>query len=459
MLRAGHVIALTVVALLTLGVVMVNSAGMTVAPVTAASALSLDAANAPVAGGITWQGILMSRSAVYMGLAILAMGVAVSLPIHRLAGIGLAGFESNDADPFDDPERRRRTYRWLAIGAIVLIGVCALSYVPGIASPRKGSYRWIGFPGSGKGEGGLSMQPSEIAKWGLALLIAWYAAVRGPHLARFTTGLIPALIVVAAVAGFIVIEDLGTGVLIAAVACVILLAGGARVWQFLLFIPLAAGAVAYAIMTSEYRVKRIMAFVDPYADPQGIGYHTIQSLVAVAGGEGFGRGLGHGLQKFGYLPEDRTDFLFAIICEELGIAGAALVITLFLTLLFTGLAIASRERSPMLRLFTLGVIATVCLQALINLAVVTGLAPTKGIALPLLSSGGTGWILTAFSLGLLIAIDRGNAGFAAAEAGRADDLGLDQAAPSFAPASAGSAANATPSDAPSKHPSSVPSAA
>lgn len=454
MLRAGHVIALAVVALLTLGVVMVNSAGMTVAPVTAASALSLDAATAPAAGGITWQGILTSRSAVYMGLAIVALGVAASLPIHRLAGVSLAGFEPRYDESFDDPELRQRTFRWLMIGALILIGICALAYVPGIASPRKGAHRWIAVPGMGGGEGGLSMQPSEIAKWGLALLVAWYAAVRGPHLARFATGLIPVLIVVGAVAGFVVIEDLGTGVLIAAVACVVLLAGGARLWQFMLFVPFAAGAVAYAIMTSEYRVKRIMAFVDPYADPQGIGYHTIQSLVAVAGGEGFGRGLGHGLQKFGYLPEDRTDFLFAIICEELGIAGAALVITLFLTLLFASLAVASRERSPLLRLFTLGVIATVCLQAIINLAVVTGLAPTKGIALPLLSSGGTGWILTAFSLGLLIAIDRGNAGFAASEAGREDDIGIEQAVPSFAPNS-----SATASAAPSKKQPSVPSAA
>jgi cell division protein FtsW len=201
----------------------------------------------------------------------------------------------------------------------------------------------------------------------------------------------------------------------------------------MLFTPIAAAGVVYAILTSEYRVKRILAFIDPYADPQGIGYHTIQSLVAVAGGEGFGRGLGHGLQKFGYLPEDRTDFLFAIICEELGIAGAGLVITLFLTLLFAGITIAARERSPMLRLFTLGVIATVCLQAIINLAVVTGLAPTKGIALPLLSSGGTGWILTAFSLGLLIAIDRGNAGYAALESGSVDDLNLAPAASSVTP--------------------------
>jgi cell division protein FtsW len=430
MLRAGHVIALAVIALLTLGVVMVNSAGMAVTPVTGVSALSSDATTAPASAGITWQGIVTSRSSVYMVLAIVAMGVAAWLPIHRFAGHAQLGVHPSG---WDDPQERLATYRWLLVGAAILILICALAYVPGIASPRKGANRWIAVPGLGGGEGGLSMQPSEIAKWGLAALIAWYAAARGSNLARFGTGLIPALIAIAAVAGFVVIEDLGTGVLIAAVACIVLLAGGARFWQFMLFTPIAAAGVVYAILTSEYRVKRILAFIDPYADPQGIGYHTIQSLVAVAGGEGFGRGLGHGLQKFGYLPEDRTDFLFAIICEELGIAGAGLVITLFLTLLFAGITIAARERSPMLRLFTLGVIATVCLQAIINLAVVTGLAPTKGIALPLLSSGGTGWILTAFSLGLLIAIDRGNAGYAALESGSVDDLNLAPAASSVTP--------------------------
>jgi len=165
-------------------------------------------------------------------------------------------------------------------------------------------------------------------------------------------------------------------------------------------------AVGLAILASPYRVARLTAFLDPYADPQGTGYHMIQSMGAVAGGGFFGRGLGHGLQKFGYLPEDRTDFLFAIICEELGTPGAALVVFLFAGLLLAGLAIVRREPDRLLRLMGVGVITTVGLQAVINLAVVTGLGPTKGIALPLVSSGGTGWILTAFSLGLLVAIDR-----------------------------------------------------
>ena len=153
-------------------------------------------------------------------------------------------------------------------------------------------------------------------------------------------------------------------------------------------------------------MARIMAFRDPYRDPEGIGYHTIQSLVAVAGGEGWGRGLGFGIQKLGYLPEDRTDFLFAVICEELGIAGAAVIIALFMGLLWAGFGVMRREHSPFLRLVALGITATVSIQAVINLAVVTAVAPTKGIALPLLSSGGTGWVLTAFSLGLIVAIDR-----------------------------------------------------
>jgi hypothetical protein len=153
-------------------------------------------------------------------------------------------------------------------------------------------------------------------------------------------------------------------------------------------------------------MQRLVTFLNPYADPEGAGYHMIQSMVAVANGEVAGRGLGHGLQKFGYLPEDRTDFLFAIICEELGVAGALVVVALYGGMLWSCWTIIRREQAAILKLLALGVVATVGIQALINLAVVTGLGPTKGIALPLLSSGGTGWILTAASLGLIVAMDR-----------------------------------------------------
>jgi cell division protein FtsW len=240
-------------------------------------------------------------------------------------------------------------------------------------------------------------------------VLACSCALRARLMPQFLRGLVPALVATGLVAGAVAHEDLGTGVLIAAAAAVILLAAGARLRHFLMFVPPALAGFVLLCLASPYRLRRIETFFDPYLDPQGAGYHMIQSMTAVAGGAGFGRGLGHGLQKFGYLPEDTTDFLYAIICEELGIAGAAVVVGLYIALIWAGLAIVRAQREPILKLVGLGIIATLGLQALINLAVVTGLGPTKGIALPLVSAGGTGWILTAVSLGLLVAMDRGAA--------------------------------------------------
>ena len=240
--------------------------------------------------------------------------------------------------------------------------------------------------------------------------------------APFFKGLLPAFCALGLVAGFIVVEDLGTGVLLAGAGAVVLLAAGARFWQYALVVPPAVAGVTMAILTSPYRVQRVLSFLDPYADPQGSGYHMIQSMATVAGGGLFGRGLGHGLQKFGYLPEDTTDFLFAVICEELGLAGATLVIFLYSVLALAILSIIRRAADPLSRLISLGVLATILGQALINLFVVTGLGPTKGIALPLLSSGGTGWILTAAMLGVVMAVDREAR---AAEAAASDDPAAD----------------------------------
>jgi cell division protein FtsW len=236
--------------------------------------------------------------------------------------------------------------------------------------------------------------------------MAWYCTVRAWKLPQFLVGLVPAMIAVGAVAGFIVLQDLGTGVLVAAAACVVLLCGGATWWQFAIPSVMGAGAVVLAVVTSEYRRNRVKAFLDPYQNPETIGFHTIQGLIAIYNGHGTGTGLGEGIQKRGYLPEDRTDYIFAVICEELGIVGAGLVISIFLGMLWTGLAIARSERDPFLRLWSIGIIATIGMQACMNMLVVTGLAPAKGIALPLISYGGTGWILTAFSIGILMSIDR-----------------------------------------------------
>ncbi|MFO0830659.1 MAG: FtsW/RodA/SpoVE family cell cycle protein [Phycisphaerales bacterium] len=406
MLRPGHTIVLCVLALLAIGVIMVNSADMAVRSVSS---------DTPVIEPLSVFAILTSRSAVYMTLAVGAMVAAAFFPVRKLAGWAERPAQGADAEP---SKAAWRTWSGLAVGALALVLVCALVYMPGIERARNGSHRWISIPGTGDA---LSLQPSEVAKWTMVVLISWYcvrsaraslapapdrAFAPSTDLSRFFTGLCPALAAVGMVSGFIVLEDLGTGALIALVAGLLLLAGGARLRHFIALSPFPLAAVVAAIMTSDYRMARIMAFRNPYSDPEGIGYHTIQSLVAVAGGEGWGRGLGFGIQKLGYLPEDRTDFLFAVICEELGIAGAAVVIALFIALVWAGYAVMRREHSAFLRLVTLGIISTVSVQAIINLAVVTAVAPTKGIALPLLSYGGTGWVMTGFSLGLIVAIDR-----------------------------------------------------
>lgn len=404
--------ALCALALLTLGVVMVTSAGMAVRPIDAAGGVHSDTRSAQE----MFFAILTSRSSIYMGLALLGLFVVSRLPLRVFA------------EHFEQATERK-ALTWFGVGVLALLGLLALVYVPGLSRSVNGSRRWIELPIGA----GTSVQPSELVKWGMVGLVAWFAAARSEHLrggvwslrGGLERGLWPALLGVGIVGAAVVVEDLGTGVLIGAVACLVLIAGGARIWHFLLLSPIPLVGIAAAIWQSPYRMQRLIAFLDPYNDLDGAGYQVIQSLGAIAGGEGFGRGLGHGLQKLGYLPEDRTDFLFAVICEELGVAGAVLVVALYLGLMWAGLSIVRRESLMTLKLAGLGVLLTIGLQAIMNLFVVTGMGPTKGIALPLLSSGGTGWVLTAGAIGLLVGMDRfaartANEGVSGANFGEAD---------------------------------------
>ena len=383
----GQTIFLCTLALLVIGVVMVNSAGMIVRPVPQGVA----GFDAIAQGGLLdTRSIVTSRSTVYLVLAMAAMGLTAMMPVGVMA--------RHLVPPTRVPAGY--VYAGLGLGSAVLIALLATVYLPGIGRTVNGSARWIALPVAG------SVQPSEFAKWLIVPLMAWYAAAMGPRLRRFVTGLMPAVIAGGAVAAFVVIEDLGTGVLIGAGVSLLLLAAGAKFVHYLLFLPPAAFGVFVAILESPYRLERVLSFMNPFADPRGSGYHMIQSMSTVAGGGLAGRGLGHGLQKFGYLPEDTTDFLFAIICEESGIAGAATIVALYILLAWALVGVVRDQRTPVLRTITVGVLAMLICQAMINLLVVTGLGPTKGIALPMLSSGGTGWVLTAASLGLVIAIDR-----------------------------------------------------
>ncbi len=172
--------------------------------------------------------------------------------------------------------------------------------------------RWIDL-------GPIGFQPSELAKWGLVVAIGAYAASRPERIGTLLPGFLAPMAVVGVICALIATEDLGTAVLIAAISVAMLIAGGAKLWHAILLAPVAALGFTAALFQSPYRIERLRAFLDPFGDAQGSGYHMIQSMAAVSGGGLAGRGLGNSIQKFGYLPEDTTDFIFAIVCEEMGV--------------------------------------------------------------------------------------------------------------------------------------------
>ncbi len=365
MLRAGHGLILVVIALLGFGVVMVTSASFTI----------------DLEHNLQLADILRSRSFILALLAVGALIVGSLIPIRWLrAGQGW-----------------KSPMPWL-LGLIILLLILVL--IPGVGKQVNGARRWIELVP------GLGFQPSELAKWGMILVLAWYVCHQMEFLSRRLIGFLIPMIPVLLVCALIGSQDLGTAVLVGWISVLLLIAAGAKIHHALILLPVGGLGFFAAVMASPYRLDRLRAFLNPYDDPQGIGYHVLQSMAAVSGGGLAGRGLGNSVQKFGYLPEDTTDFVFAVICEETGLIGACLVVMLYVILLGCGASIIRRLRHPFERLLAMGVVMTIGFQALLNLAVVTGLAPTKGIALPLLSSGGTGWLFTAFFVGLLVSMER-----------------------------------------------------
>jgi len=286
---------------------------------------------------------------------------------------------------------------------LMAVTLAFLTFVLVFGEERHGARRWLSL---GPSSLGLGFQPSEVAKLAEVIFLAGYAAFIGPRIRKFWFGLLPALCVLGLTCGLVGKEDLGTAVLLASVGGCILLAAGARIWHLILLsLPGIAGFI-YLIKEEPYRVGRLTSFLDPYADPLGKGYHQIQSLITIASGGWWGRGLGCGIQKYGYLPEGRNDFIFAVICEELGIVGGLAVIALFGMLLWHGRKAVQVASTDFGRLLALGATLTIGLQAAMNIAVVTVSIPTKGIALPLVSAGGSGVILLGFLVGLLVNVAR-----------------------------------------------------
>ncbi|NBC10959.1 MAG: FtsW/RodA/SpoVE family cell cycle protein [Planctomycetes bacterium] len=398
MLRPAHVIQACAAALLALGVVMVHSAG---ASVHGADAAAADAG--PIAAAT---GVLNPRTLVYAGLALGVMVVASRINVREMFSIRPIhlGPDATLSDRLAHLLRGRGWFNPLWVIVLLSLALTALTLVPGMGKNVNGASRWLYIGGPSMG---ISFQPSELVKWVMVLAVAWWCARRRFVMHKFVHGLLPPILLMILACGMIVIEDLGTAALIGLVGVCMLIAGGARWWQLGLFAVAGLGGLIALIINTPYRLQRLTTFLDPWADPAGAGYHPIQSMLAFAQGGLQGSGLGQSIQKY-YIPEDTTDFIFPILAEELGLPGAAIVVLLILAILWVGLGIVKDCKDTFGRLVGLGVLLTFGIQAAVNLAVVTVVVPTKGIALPLVSNGGTGWILCGFSLGLVAALDNAN---------------------------------------------------
>ena len=263
------------------------------------------------------------------------------------------------------------------------------------------THRWIRFGGF------FTFQPSEIAKPVVVLFLAWFLSTRLDAMRDWKNTLLRAVIMPVVFILLIVKQpDLGTAlVLLGATAMMLLLAG--MEWKYFFFGALAAlpGLAALLFMVA-WRRQRMLVFLNPESDPQGAGFHINQSLIAVGTGGLTGRGYMEGVQKLFYLPEAHTDFIFANIAEELGFIGAISFVLLFVVLGVRGLRAAFRSEDPFARLVAFGITTTIVLQAFFNISVVLSLVPTKGIPLPLISSGGTSLFCTLCSIGILLNITK-----------------------------------------------------
>ena len=255
--------------------------------------------------------------------------------------------------------------------------------------------------------GAVSFQPAELAKFSLVVYLAQFLTRRREVVESFWLGLLPPLLVTGSMAGLVLLQpDLGSSLtLVVLVFCLLFLAGG-RVRQMALVAASALPLVAVAIYTAPYRLKRIMTFLDPWADPRGSGFQIIQSYLALGSGGLFGRGLGESKQKLFYLPEPHTDFVFAVLGEELGLLGAVTVISLFGLLIWRGIRIGLSAPDPFGAFLALGLTALLACQTLVNLGVVTGVLPTKGLPLPFISFGGSSLIMAMVATGVLLNISQ-----------------------------------------------------
>jgi cell division protein FtsW len=281
----------------------------------------------------------------------------------------------------------------MAITAVLLVAVFAMHGM-------NGAHRWIRF-------GGKTLQPSELAKPVIVLFLAWFLQTRIHAIDNVKQTLVPAILPPLLYIVLIIREpDLGTAIVCAAIVLLMLYLAGMQIKWIGVALLCAAPVLYSMLMLVPWRRARWEVFLHPDRDPKGAGFHILQSLIAVGSGGIRGRGLMEGLQKLFYLPEPHTDFIFANICEELGLIGALCVVAAFCVLGYRGLRAATLSTDPFARFLAFGLTTAVLVQAFFNISVVLAILPAKGIPLPLISSGGTSLFVTLACMGVLLNVTR-----------------------------------------------------
>jgi cell division protein FtsW len=337
---------------------------------------------------------------VTLGVLVLASASSVKYEdasyfwVRQLIWLALSFVAAFAATKFDY-HRYQKLAIPLAVFSVILL---VLVRIPGVGSNINGSWRWIRM-------GPVNIQPSEIAKLGVIMLFAWWLARNQRRIDELKRGILIPFAMLGTFAVLLVVEpDFGTTMLVSSVAVSMMFLGGVSVAPLLITGLVGLIGVLVLIFHNPERMSRILAFLDPQKYEQDKAWQLINSLRAFAGGEVWGTGFGNSMQKYYYLPEAHTDFIFPIIGEELGLIASLLVVLMYVVLFALGLRIALNARDDFGRLLAFGITLMITIQALINFAVVTGCVPTKGLALPFISYGGSSLLISGAMIGILVNI-------------------------------------------------------
>jgi cell division protein FtsW len=356
--RVDYILLVLVLALVGFGIVMVYST---------TAILAGDRFQDPT--------FFLKRQAVYGGIGLFLMFVMVFIP-----------------------------YPFLKRMAYPIFGLCVLSLIavliPGIGHRAGGAMRWLRI-------GSFSVQPSEFSKLGLVVFLSYFLTKKEEKIRSFSFGFLPTILLSGLVIGLVLREpDFGAALFLTAMVFLLIFVSGARLIYLLGSMLLAAPVVYYFLTSAAYRYKRLISFIRPWEDPSGTSFQIVQSFLSFGSGGLFGVGLGEGRQKLFFLPAPHTDFIFSVIGEELGLFGALMVVLVFFILALKGIQISHALEDRFGSYLALGITLMISLQAVINMGVVLGLLPTKGLTLPLISYGGTSLMTNLLGVGILLQLSR-----------------------------------------------------